>query len=277
MTVTYTRYQAECVQHGLQTIAFCKTRKLCELVTAYTRETLCCTAPALASRVAVYRAGYSPAERRALEGALHSGDLCAVAATNALELGIDVGDLDVTLHLGFPGSVASLRQQAGRAGRRGQASMSILIGFDGPLDQYFMRHPAALFGRPLEHTVVDTLNQRCLQAHLLCAAAELPLVGAREAAMFGAGVWDAAAQLQALGVLGRHPRSTGADPLALHYTGAVANPATGVFVCVQHGAVYVVLYSMVLLYNVVLLYSVVLCICCVVQHGVMYSMVLSTL
>lgn len=214
------------MQHGLRTIAFCKTRKLCELVTAYTRETLRCTAPSCASRVAVYRAGYSPSERRALEGALHDGQLCAVAATNALELGIDVGDLDVTLHLGFPGSVASLRQQAGRAGRRGQASVSVLIGFDGPLDQYFMRHPCALFGRPLEHTVVDTGNQRCLQAHLLCAAAELPLVGGREVEMFGAGVWEAAAQLQGLGLLGRHPRHVDGH-VALHYTGAAANPAHG--------------------------------------------------
>lgn len=222
--------QAECVQHGLQTIAFCKTRKLCELVTAYTRETLRCTAPDLAARVAVYRAGYSPSERRSLERALHDGTLCAVAATNALELGVDVGDLDVTLHLGFPGSIASLKQQAGRAGRRGQASMSVLIGFDGPLDQYFMRHPAALFGRPLEHTVIDTLNQRCLQAHLLCAAAELPLMGGREAAVFGAGVWEAAAQLQGLGLLGRHPKSTG-DALALHYTGATASPASGAVGC----------------------------------------------
>ncbi len=230
------------MQHGLRTIAFCKTRKLCELVTAYTRETLKCTAPHLANHVAVYRAGYSPQERRALEGALHGGQLCAVAATNALELGIDVGHLDVTLHLGFPGSVSSLRQQAGRAGRREQPSISVLVAFDGPLDQYFMRHPEALFGRPLEHTQVDTRNQRCVQAHLMCAAAEVPLMGEREVGYFGVGVWEAATQLQAMGVLGKHPYDGGGgnggggwEGVPLHYAGPLGNPASGMCVVVGEG------------------------------------------
>ena len=90
---------AEAVQHGLRTIAFCKTRKLSEMVAKYTRDTLRLSAPALADRVRVYRSGYVPAERRAIEADLHSGALLAVAATNALELGVDVGGLDVTLHL----------------------------------------------------------------------------------------------------------------------------------------------------------------------------------
>ena len=100
--------------------------------------------------IAAYRAGYTAEERRAVEGSLLQGRLRGVCATNALELGIDVGALDVTLHLGFPGNVASLWQQAGRAGRREQQALSILVAFDGPLDQYFMRHPKRLFERPLE-------------------------------------------------------------------------------------------------------------------------------
>ena len=107
-----------------------------QLVLAYTREILRGTAPHLGASVAVYRGGYSPEERRRVEGALFRGELRAVAATNALELGVDVGDLDLTLHLGFPGSVASLWQQAGRAGRREQASLSVYVAWDGPLDQY---------------------------------------------------------------------------------------------------------------------------------------------
>lgn len=104
----------------------------------------------------MYRAGYSPQERRQTEADLHSGRLAAVAATNALELGIDVGSLDLTLHLGFPGSVSSLWQQSGRAGRREQRSMSIYVAFDGPLDQYFMRHPDQLFSRAIESAQVCT-------------------------------------------------------------------------------------------------------------------------
>ena len=122
---------AECIQHQLRTIAFCKSRKLCELVVAYTREILSAkfrdklSYASSATKIAVYRSGYSPEERRSIEQALFAGDLLAVAATNALELGIDVGDIEVTLHLGFPGSMASLKQQSGRAGRREKTALSI--------------------------------------------------------------------------------------------------------------------------------------------------------
>lgn len=119
-------------------------------MTAYTRETLKAQHPHLADSVSVYRAGYAAQDRREIERALFRGQLLAVAATNALELGIDVGDLDVTLHLGFPGTVASLWQQAGRSGRRGQPSLAVYIAFDGPLDQYFMKQPSRLFQRPIE-------------------------------------------------------------------------------------------------------------------------------
>ncbi|EFJ42855.1 hypothetical protein VOLCADRAFT_97014 [Volvox carteri f. nagariensis] len=176
---------AECVQHGLRTIAFCKSRKLCELVTAYTREILAACAPEYTERVKVYRAGYSPSERRAMEADLHSGRLLALAATNALELGVDVGGLDVTLHLGFPGSVASLWQQAGRAGRRERDSVSVLVAFDGPLDQHLVRHPEQLFGRPVESVQVDVNQPDVLQQHLLCAALEHPLLLQQDLPLFG--------------------------------------------------------------------------------------------
>ncbi|WIA12038.1 hypothetical protein OEZ85_012117 [Tetradesmus obliquus] len=219
---------AEAVMHGLRTIAFCKSRKLCELISAYTRENLKACAPHKAGLVKVYRAGYSPAERRQLEADLHSGALTAVAATNALELGIDVGSLDLTLHLGFPGSVASLWQQAGRAGRRSQASASLYVAFDGPLDQHFMTHPQALFARPIECVQLDPCNAIVLNSHLVCAAKELPLLPSEDGPLFGEAQLRAALQqLRCASLLGRHPR----DPPhseALHYTGRAQNPAADV-------------------------------------------------
>ena len=127
------------------------------------------------SRIASYRAGYRPEERREIEQRLFKGDLLGVAATNALELGIDIGQLDATVLIGYPGTIASTWQQAGRAGRGKREALNILIGQDNPLDQYFMRHPQELFGRPHEHALVDPGNLHILRAHLPCAALESPL------------------------------------------------------------------------------------------------------
>ncbi len=102
----------------------------------------------------MYRGGYSPEERRKVEAELFSGRLLGAVATNALELGVDVGALDVTLHLGFQGSIASMRQQAGRAGRREQPCMAVYVAYDGPLDQHFMRNPEDLFSRSVESAQV---------------------------------------------------------------------------------------------------------------------------
>ena len=134
--VDVARLLAECVRRNLRCLAFCKTRKLCELVLMYAREMLRDAAPRLAEKVASYRGGYEASERRVIEKELFSGALLGVAATNALELGIDVGSLDATIHLGFPGSVASLWQQAGRAGRREGRALSVYVAFDGPLDPH---------------------------------------------------------------------------------------------------------------------------------------------
>ncbi|XP_058767287.1 uncharacterized protein LOC131640953 isoform X2 [Vicia villosa] len=184
--VDVSRLLAEMVQHGLRCIAFCKSRKLCELVLSYAREILHETAPHLLDSVCAYRGGYIAEERRKIESALFGGKICGVAATNALELGIDVGEIDVTLHLGFPGSIASLWQQAGRGGRRDRPSLAIYVAFGGPLDQYFMKNPRKLFERPIECCHIDTQNKQVLEQHLVCAAHEHPLSVQYDEQYFGA-------------------------------------------------------------------------------------------
>ncbi|KAL2340690.1 hypothetical protein Fmac_008630 [Flemingia macrophylla] len=173
--VDVSRLFAEMVQHGLRCIAFCKSRKLCELVLSYTREILHETAPHLVDSICAYRGGYIAEERRKIESSFFGGKICGVAATNALELGIDVGEIDATLHLGFPGSIASLWQQAGRGGRRNRPSLAVYVAFNGPLDQYFMKHPNKLFERPIECCHLDSQNKQVLEQHLVCAAHEHPL------------------------------------------------------------------------------------------------------
>jgi DEAD/DEAH box helicase domain-containing protein len=163
------------VAGGVRTIAFTKARVVAELVLRYARQQLNRTNPELARQIAAYRAGYMPAERRRIERDLFEGRLRGVTATNALELGIDVGGLDAAVLVGYPGTVASLWQQAGRAGRGDQASLAVLVGLDNPLDQFYMRHPADLFGRPHEHALIDPDNVYVLQRHLPCAAHEIPL------------------------------------------------------------------------------------------------------
>ncbi|XP_019053936.1 PREDICTED: uncharacterized protein LOC104599902 isoform X3 [Nelumbo nucifera] len=193
---------AEMVQHGLRCIAFCKTRKLTEIVLCYTREILQETAPHLVDSICAYRAGYiAQQDRRRIESEFFNGKLCGVAATNALELGIDVGHIDVTLHLGFPGSVASLWQQAGRSGRRGKESLAVYVAFEGPLDQYFMKFPQRLFGSPIESCHVDAHNQQVLEQHLLCAALEHPLSLLYDEKYFGSGLHGAIMALTEKGFL----------------------------------------------------------------------------
>ncbi|KAI4365849.1 hypothetical protein MLD38_021798 [Melastoma candidum] len=192
---------AEMVQHGLRCIAFCPSRRLCELVLSYTRDILRETAPGLVDSITSYRAGYAPEVRRATERDLFAGKLCGLAATNALELGIDVGHLDVTLHLGFPGSIASLWQQAGRSGRREQPSLAVFVAFGGPLDQYFMKHPDKLFGSPIECCSVDAQNPQALEQHLACAAAEHPLSVQYDEKFFGSGLEKAITSLRKKGCL----------------------------------------------------------------------------
>ncbi|WCJ35804.1 ATP-dependent helicase HRQ1 [Euphorbia peplus] len=179
---------AEMIQHGLRCIAFCKSRKLTELVLSYTREILEKTAPSFVDLICAYRAGYTPEDRRKIERDFFGGKLRGVAATNALELGIDVGSIDATLHLGFPGSIASLWQQAGRSGRRDNPSLAVYVAFEAPLDQYFMQFPKKLFNSPIECCHIDAQNQQVLEQHLDCAAFEHPLSLLHDETYFGSGL-----------------------------------------------------------------------------------------
>jgi len=129
----------------------------------------------LAHRIAAYRAGYRPEERREIEDGLKSGKYLGVTCTNALELGIDIGSLDAVIISGYPGTMISTWQQAGRAGRSRQKSLAILIAFENQLDQYFMNNPTFFFDKPHENAIIDLTNPILQEAHLLCAAKELPL------------------------------------------------------------------------------------------------------
>ncbi len=164
---------AELVRQGIRTLTFTRSRKLTELIYTYTKQQL--AESTLAQQIKPYRAGYLPEERRQIEQELFQGQLLGVVATTALELGIDIGDLEATVLTGYPGSIASTWQQAGRSGRSTGESLSFLIGLDNPLDQYFMRHPQFLFHRNFENALTDPNNPYILKSHILCAAWELPL------------------------------------------------------------------------------------------------------
>jgi DEAD/DEAH box helicase domain-containing protein len=187
----------ELVEREIRTIAFCRTRRAAELVAEFARREL---PAALRARVKAYRAGYLPEERRALERALAAGELLGVAATNALELGIDIGALDASLMAGYPGTRASMWQQAGRAGRRAESALAVLVAQDDPLDQYLVNHPEDLFAKPPEAAVVDPTNPYVLAPHLACAAREQPLP-VSELDTFGPGAKEAAADLTQRGSL----------------------------------------------------------------------------
>lgn len=218
---------AEMVQHGLRCIAFCKSRKLCELVLCYTREILLEACPALADSVCSYRGGYIAEDRRKIEKDFFGGRICGIAATNALELGIDVGHIDATLHLGFPGTVASLWQQAGRSGRRENPSLAVYVAFDGPLDQYFMKFRDKLFRSPIECCHIDAKNKQVLEKHLACAALEYPLSVLHDRVYFGSGIEDAIITLKNKRLLSN---DTSRDPSARiwSYVGQEMSPSQSV-------------------------------------------------
>ena len=169
---------AELVRQGIRTLTFTRSRKLTELIYTYTKQQL--AESTLAQQIKPYRAGYLPEERRQIEQELFQGQLLGVVATTALELGIDIGDLEATVLTGYPGSIASTWQQAGRSGRSTGESLSFLIGLDNPLDQYFMRHPQFLFQKSFENALTNPDNPYVLKTHILCAAWELPLTEADE-------------------------------------------------------------------------------------------------
>ena len=196
------RLLAGLVGEGVQTLAFARSRAGVEAVATAAGRML--EQRGCGARVAAYRGGYLPEERRELERELRTGALGGLAATNALELGIDISGLDAVVMAGWPGRLASVWQQAGRAGRGGSAALALLVAADDPLDAYVMNHPEAIFGTPVEHTVVNPGNPRLLPRHLVAAAYERPLTAADEA-YFGPGLAEALAQLEAEGLLRRRP------------------------------------------------------------------------
>ena len=194
---------ADLVEDGVQTVAFARSRVGAEVI-----------ASAAARRatglpegaIAAYRGGYLPEERRVLEADLRAGRLRGLAATTALELGVDVSGLDAVLLAGWPGTVSSFWQQVGRAGRAGRESLAVLVAADDPLDGFLVRNPSAIFDRPVEASVVDPENPHVLAPHLICAAAELPVTDADLApGLFGAGAGVLLDRLVADGVLRRRP------------------------------------------------------------------------
>ena len=191
---------ADLVAAGVRTICFLRSRRGIELIQRFARIRLEDQGHGeLADRIAPYRAGYTPQQRREIEARLVSGDLLAVVATDALELGIDIGELDAAMCVTFPGTVASLRQMWGRAGRRREGIALYVAGQDA-LDQFFCRHPDEFIGRPVEAAILDHRNERIRNAHLLAAAFEAPL-GAEDAATLGPDWEDGAAELVRVGEL----------------------------------------------------------------------------
>ena len=185
---------------GVRSIGFTRSRRAAELLAQFARFGVHAD---LRDRIKSYRAGYLPEERRALERALSEGELVAVAATNALELGIDIGSLDAAILVGYPGTRASMWQQAGRAGRRNDGSLAILVAQDDPLDQYLVAHPSDLFDRPPEDAVIDPANPYVMEPHLACAARELPIADEDVSFFFGPPGTAAAERLVDRGALVR--------------------------------------------------------------------------
>ena len=160
---------------NIQTLCFTVSRKTTELIAMWAKKDMTQVKGKLAHRIAAYRAGYQPQERREIENGLKSGKYLGVTCTNALELGINIGSLDAVIISGYPGTMISTWQQAGRAGRSNQKSLAILIAFENQLDQYFMNNPKFFFDKPHENAIIDLSNPILQEAHILCAAKELPL------------------------------------------------------------------------------------------------------
>jgi DEAD/DEAH box helicase domain-containing protein len=164
-----------CIQEGFQTLCFTKSRKMAELLAVWVKQDLDKVDPKLAEAVHAYRAGYLPEERRKIERGLKQREISGVVTTNALELGIDIGSLDCVIMSGYPGTVISTWQQAGRAGRLIDDSVVFLVAFQNPLDQYFMNHPQDFFSRPPENAVINLDNPYIAAGQIMCASQEIPL------------------------------------------------------------------------------------------------------
>ena len=225
------RVMADLIAQGARTLTFVRSRRGAELTALATRARLEDIAPQLTETVASYRAGYLPEDRNALEQALLDGRLRGLATTNALELGIDIAGLDAVVLAGFPGTVTSFWQQAGRSGRRGQGALVVLVARDDPLDTYLVHNPAALLDKPIERVVIDPANPYILGPQLLCAATELPI---DEAEVRALDAQDVADRLVDDGLLrrrsGKYYPAPGVDP---HPAVDIRGPTGGQIVIVE--------------------------------------------
>lgn len=174
------------ILRGVRVIAFCRVRKQCEiLIRAVRAEALSLDKGDMAARIMGYRGGYAPQDRRRIEKEMFEGKLLGIIATNALELGVDIGTLDAVITVGFPYTIANLRQQSGRAGRRNKDSLSVLIGDSFPTDQYYMNNPEEIFTKPNCELQVDLENLLALEGHVQCAAFEMPIRPQEDKVYFG--------------------------------------------------------------------------------------------
>ncbi|MGC2675192.1 MAG: DEAD/DEAH box helicase [Mycobacterium sp.] len=225
------RVMADLLAEGARILTFVRSRRSAELTALAARARLADIAPELTETVASYRAGYLPEDRNALERALLDGQLRGLATTNALELGIDIAGLDAVVLAGFPGTVTSFWQQAGRSGRRGQGALVVLVARDDPLDTYLVHNPAALLDKPIERVVIDPANPYILGPQLLCAATELPVDDAEVRTL---GAEDVAEKLVDDGLLrrrsGKYYPAPGINP---HQAVDIRGPTGGQIVIVE--------------------------------------------
>ena len=220
----------ELVQKGIRGLVFARTRKLTELIYIYTQGQL---SPSLAGRISPYRAGYLPEDRRRIEHQFFDGELLGLVATTALELGINIGDLDATVLTGYPGSIASAWQQAGRSGRSTYSSLSFLIAQENPLDQYLMRNPDFFFSKNFDNAIINPSNPYILKPHLLCAAWEKPLED-KDKVFFGPDTGTMLTELEQDGRLRkRHER--------WHPTPSISYPAQDINIRATSGQNYAII------------------------------------
>ena len=220
----------ELVQKDIRSLVFASTRKLTELIYIYTQEQL---PSSLRARISPYRAGYLPEDRRRIERQFFEGELLGLVATTALELGINIGDLDATVLTGYPGSIASAWQQAGRSGRSTHSSLSFLIAQQNPLDQYLMRNPDFFFSKNFDNAIINPDNPYILKPHLLCAAWEKPLEH-KDEAFFSASMDTMLTELEQEGKL-RKPQGR------WHPTPSISYPAQDINIRATSGQSYVVI------------------------------------
>ncbi|MGQ9464376.1 MAG: DEAD/DEAH box helicase [bacterium] len=188
------------VKNNLQTLCFTVSRKMAELIALWSKTDVKESDPYLVDKITAYRAGYLPEERREIENAFKNKILMGLTSTNALELGIDIGSLDCVIISGFPGTIISTWQQAGRAGRGVDDAVAILVAFQNPLDQYFMKHPKVFFDKPHEHAIINLSNPYIISGHLLCAGSEIPIKLPEDGIYFGDNVKDILAGLEKQGL-----------------------------------------------------------------------------